>query len=138
MEKIQEISFRLRDIEILQTNITLLNEILKPDTVFKFNINIEHLVNVVDNIIAVKPFAEIFTEDNDEIIASLTASFVFEFEKLQEFISDKEIKLPSDIIISINSISISTLRGIMFSTFRGTQLHNAILPIIDPKSFRTK
>ncbi|WP_396153355.1 hypothetical protein [Flavobacterium sp.] len=138
MENIQEISFRLRDIEILQTNITLINEILKPDTIFKFNINIEHLVNVVDDIIAVKPLVEIFTEESDEIIASLTASFIFEFEKLKDFVSENEIKLPSDIIISINSISISTLRGIMFSTFKGTQLHNAILPIIDPKSFRTK
>ena len=59
----------------------------------------------------------------------------FEFENLASFVVDKEVKLPSDIIIAINSISISTIRGIMFSTFKGTYLHNAFLPVIDPKAF---
>ena len=47
-------------------------------------------------------------------------------------------ELPTDIIVTINSISISTIRGIMFSTFKGTYLHNAFLPIIDPKSFNSE
>ncbi len=48
---------------------------------------------------------------------------------------DKELKPLSVIIIAMNSISISTLRGIMFSTLKGAYLRNAILPVIDPKSF---
>ena len=50
--------------------------------------------------------------------------------KLLDWISISE---PLDIFIStLNSISISTTRGMMFSAFRGTFLHNAILPLIDP------
>jgi hypothetical protein len=54
---------------------------------------------------------------------------------LNSYVVVNEVKLPSDIIIAMNSISISTIRGIMFSTFKGTYLHNAFLPVIDPKSF---
>ena len=36
----------------------------------------------------------------------------------------------------LNSISLSTLRGAMFNHFKGTFLHEAILPVIDPGSFK--
>lgn len=32
-------------------------------------------------------------------------------------------------------VSLSTARGYMAATFKGTILHNAFLPIIDPKTF---
>lgn len=38
--------------------------------------------------------------------------------------------IPIEVENLLKSISISTLRGIMYSEFRGTLLHNAILPII--------
>ena len=34
-----------------------------------------------------------------------------------------------------NSIAISTVRGMMFSDFRGTFLHHAILPIVNPSQY---
>jgi hypothetical protein len=43
--------------------------------------------------------------------------------------------LPRVELLEINSISMDTLRGIMFSKFMGTYLHNAILPIIDSEQF---
>ena len=131
----QNISFRLKNIELIQSNITPIDYILSPDVIFKFTINIEHLVNIKDNIIAIKPNIEIFTEENETILGTLTASLVFEFDNLSTFVIENEIKLPLDIIIAINSLSISTVRGIMFSTFKGTYLHNAFLPVIDPKAF---
>lgn len=131
----QNISFKLKNIELIQSNITPIDYVLSPDVIFKFTINIEHLFNIKDNLIAIKPNIEIFTEKNDTILGTLTASLVFEFDNLSVFIIENQIKLPLDIIITINSLSISTVRGIMFSTFKGTYLHNAFLPVIDPKSF---
>jgi hypothetical protein len=46
--------------------------------------------------------------------------------------------LPSGIIDLLNSVSVSTVRGMMFSAFKGTFLHNAVLPVIDPKTFKVK
>ncbi len=131
----QNISFKLKNIELIQSNITPIDYVLSPDVIFKFTINIEHLINIKDNLIAIKPNIIIFTEDNDTILGTLTASLVFEFDNLSSFVIENEIKLPLDIIIAINSLSISTVRGIMFSTFKGTYLHNAFLPVIDPKAF---
>ena len=137
MEEQKNITFRLKNIELSQTSLSVVTESITNDTIFKFNINIEHLVNLNENVIAIKPIVEIFIEENNNktILGGLSASLVFEFENLPSFVIDNEVKLPTDIIIAINSISISTIRGIMFSTFKGTYLHNAFLPIIDPKSF---
>jgi hypothetical protein len=135
MEQEKNISFRLKNIEFLQSSLSAIDYAIGMDTIFKFNINIEHLVNINENCIAIKPNVEIFTEDNAFILGKLSSSLIFEFENLASFVVDKVVKLPSDIIIAINSISISTIRGIMFSTFKGTYLHNAFLPVIDPKAF---
>jgi len=35
----------------------------------------------------------------------------------------------------VNSIALSTTRGLLFAQFRGTPLHNTILPLIDPADF---
>ena len=131
------ISFRLKNIELIQSNLSAVNVSITSETLFKFNINIEHLVNLNENAIAIKPIVEIFMgeQNNKTILGGLSANLIFEFENLPNFVIDNEVKLPTDIINSINSISISTVRGIMFSTFKGTYLHNAFLPVIDPKSF---
>lgn len=135
MEKEQNISFRLKNIELLQSSLAAIDYAITNETIFKFNINIEHLVNVNENYIAIKPNVEIFTEENDFVLGKLSSSLIFEFENLNSYVVDNEVKLPTDIIVAINSISISTIRGIMFSTFKGTYLHNAFLPVIDPKAF---
>jgi hypothetical protein len=120
---------------LLQSSLASIDYVITNETIFKFNINIEHLVNINENYIAVKPNVEIFTEENDFVLGKLSSSLIFEFENLNSYVVVNEVKLPSDIIIAMNSISISTIRGIMFSTFKGTYLHNAFLPVIDPKSF---
>ncbi|MFV8359901.1 hypothetical protein [Flavobacterium sp. LS1P3] len=135
MDISQNINFRLKNIEIAQSSLTAIDYALPDDVIFKFNINIEHLVNIDQNLNVIKPTVAIFVEDEQSILANLSVNLVFEIEDLANYAIEKEVKLPSDIIIAMNSISISTLRGIMFSTFKGTYLHNAILPVIDPKSF---
>jgi hypothetical protein len=135
MDISQNINFRLKNIEIAQSSLTAIDYALPDDVIFKFNINIEHLVNIDQNLIVIKPIVAIFVEEEQSILANLSVNLVFEIEDLASFAIEKEVKLPSDIVIAMNSISISTLRGIMFSTLKGTYLHNAILPVIDPKSF---
>lgn len=135
MEQEKNISFRLKNIEFSESSIIGIDYTISTNTIFKFNIKIEHLVNIDENWIAIKPNVEIFTEESDIILGKISSSLIFEFENLANYIVEKEVKLPSDIIIAMNSISISTIRGIMFSTFKGTYLHNAFLPVIDPKAF---
>ena len=138
MEQEKNISFKLKNIEFIESSLTAINSPIGIDTIFNFNININHLINIKENLIAIKPNVEILADKNDIILGKLSASLIFEFENLENFVVNNEVKLPTDIIVTINSISISTIRGIMFSTFKGTYLHNAFLPIIDPKSFNSE
>lgn len=131
----QNISFKLKNIEIGESSLRRVNYILPNDVIYKFTINIDHLLNVEQNLIVIKPIVDVFIDESGEILANLSASLIFEIENLSNYVFEKEVKLPSDIIIALNSISISTVRGIMFSAFKGTYLHNAILPVVDPKAF---
>jgi hypothetical protein len=45
--------------------------------------------------------------------------------------------LPSGFAITLNSITISTARGILFERLRGSKLQEIILPIINPSNFQT-
>lgn len=131
----QNISFKLKNIEIGESSLRRVNYVLPNDVIYKFTINIDHLLNVEQNLIVIKPIVDVFIDESGEILANLSASLIFEIENLSNYVFEKEVKLPSDIIIALNSISISTVRGIMFSAFKGTYLHNAILPVVDPKAF---
>ena len=73
-------------------------------------------------------------------LGSIKVSCVYYIDNLTEFKStdNKQFDFPNDFISTVNSISISTARGIMFSQLKGTFLHNAILPILDPKGFKHK
>ena len=44
--------------------------------------------------------------------------------------------LPQGLAMALNSISISTVRGILFERLRGTDLQHIVLPIIDPSVFQ--
>ena len=44
-----------------------------------------------------------------------------------------KITMPGALAEILNSISISTTRGVMYAAFRGTFLQHAILPIVDPR-----
>ncbi|SKA43080.1 hypothetical protein SAMN04488128_106100 [Chitinophaga eiseniae] len=42
--------------------------------------------------------------------------------------------MPDDLVETLHSTALSTARGVMFATFRGTFLHHALLPLITPGS----
>ena len=80
---------------------------------------------------------DIIHEDKKTCLASLKASCIFEVANFDEFVIEgtQQVLFPESAVITFNSVTISTVRGLMFSQFKGTHLHSAILPIIDPTSF---
>ncbi|MBK9509857.1 MAG: hypothetical protein IPO04_10510 [Cytophagaceae bacterium] len=65
--------------------------------------------------------------------ASLKAACIYELTDFLSYVKTAPVKIsfPESFLQSINSVTLSTIRGIAFSYFKGTFLHNAILPIID-------
>ncbi len=129
----------IKAIELLNSSIKLPANTNKPITDFNFNIGIESRIDAPNKLVFVIVHVEIKNDDQSIILGNLSVSCIFEianFDNIINLEADGKINMPQELIETLNSISISTVRGVMFSTFRGTFLHNAILPIIDPKQFK--
>ena len=136
-----DLSFQLKNIELIETRINAPQNPLAENTVFQFDINLEHRIRVEGDIVFVICTVSVLDEAKDQVFGRLKAGCVFNVKELSRFWDEKTRKhnLPEPIVLTLNSISISTSRGIMFSFFRGTYLHNAVLPVVEPKVLsRTK
>lgn len=68
-----------------------------------------------------------------KVAAEINIAMRFGIENFKDVFPKNETGkyfIPSEVENLLKSMSISTMRGIMFSEFRGTPLHQAILPII--------
>lgn len=141
MEKTQKqlrFEFKLTAIELLEFSINFKENILTNFKIFHYNLNIEHRIIEEKKLVIVTIKVSVLHEDQETVLASVKASCVYEFINFDELINKQgsNIALHDEAIITINSITISTIRGIMFSLFRGTFLHTALLPVIDPKMLK--
>ena len=131
----QNIEYKLKAIEVLDINLVRPKTLLASKTTFQFNIKMEHKIKLEESLIIVVSTINILNNENN--LATYTASCVFELSNLGTFNNPKTNlpEFPQNLLEEFNAITISTVRGLMFSSFKGTFLHNAILPVIDSKSF---
>lgn len=137
IQKEQKITFQIKRIELLDVKLNCPRQPLPAQMTFHFNIGVEHKINPDNKWVIVITTIDVLHEDNETRLASLRASCVFEIANFEEFSIEgsHQVSIPDDILVTLNSVSISTIRGIMFSHFKGTFLHSAILPVVDPKAF---
>ena len=128
-----ETTIKLVTLNLIESSIFPKGKEIQPSTIFNFKISVEHLVSVEKDQLNVICKIEIGHSVENIVYGKITSSCVFEVKGIHKFKEGKTIKLPGNVIAQINSVSISTTRGIMFSQFKGTFLHNAILPLIDIK-----
>jgi len=135
--KEQPFTFQIKGIELLDVNLNHPKQPLPVQTTFHFNIDIEHQIDTDNKLIIVITTIDILHDESEIRLASIKASCIFEIQNFDDFASVEfqQVSFPESMLITLNSISVSTVRGIMFSQFKGTFLHNAFLPIIDPKTF---
>ena len=134
------IGFQIKTIELMDTCLNAPQEPLAAETVFQFEINLEHRINVEKDFVIVICTVSIQNETKDHLFGKLRSSCVYEVKELSKIVDPetKSVAIPEVFATTLNAVSLSTTRGLMFSYFRGTFLHNAILPIIDPKSFSSE
>ena len=139
MEQVN-VNFQVKGIELLEINLNPIQIPLSPEKVYNFNINIEQRINNEEKLVIVITSVDIIHEQDQQCHASIKTSVIFLIENLQDFITPNtsQVNFPDQFIVTLNSISLSTTRGIMFSNFKGTFMHNAILPIVNPSGFVTK
>jgi hypothetical protein len=143
MSKIESKDFtvdlQLKSIELLKGSISLPSVPEVSLNNFNFNISLESKADATNKILFVIVSVEIRSEDQNHVLGSLAVSCIYSivnFDEVVKIEADGKLDIPQPLVEILNSISISTTRGVMFSTFKGTFLHNAFLPIVDPRSFQ--
>jgi hypothetical protein len=137
-EKTLNLEFKIHGIELLEKTFRTPNmdEEKLPDTQFELSISlsIDKFNKRIINILNVKVKAA----NDHSIVATITVLCSFDITNFDEVVifSGKSITMPDPIIETLNIITIGTVRGIMFNEFKGTWLHNHLLPVMDPKSFK--
>lgn len=133
------VNFQLKGIELLEINLKDPQILLNQERTYNFNINLEQRINQDEKLVFVVSSIDLLHEPDKQCHASIKTSCIFLIENMNDFISDanSHVNLPEQIVITLNSISLSTTRGIMYSQFKGTFMHNVFLPIVNPSSFVT-
>ena len=133
-----DISFGFRGIEIVQSSINVLHKPEINNEDFIFNIEVNQKIDAGNKLIFVFVRVVILLPDEKEEIGSLTTLCVFHVENFDAAFKMKgdKIEIPGQFMNTLSTISISTSRGVMFTFFRGTFLHKAILPIINPANLK--
>lgn len=132
-------TFQIKGIDLVDIQMNQPKLPLPAQTTFHFNINLEQMIHPGNKLVIVMATVVILHEDKTTILASIKASCMFEVTNFEEFIAEdtRQVTFPEEAVITFNSITISTVRGLMFCQFKGTHLHSAILPVLDPYSFIT-
>lgn len=127
---------QIKGIELLNFSLNLPSNLNKPITNFNFNIEIESRADAANKLVFVIVKVEIKNDKHLELLGEMSVSCIFQisnFESVLKLEENGKVIIPQPLIETLNSISISTVRGVMYASFKGTLLHGAILPIIDQK-----
>lgn len=134
----KQLSFKIVAIEIMESILNQPHIPILEENIFQFDISSEQRIHAADGHIIVICTITIFNDIRDQQLARSKSSCIFAVNDLVRYTDKKSdtINLPEDFRVNLNSIAISTSRGILYSFLRGTYLHNAILPIVNPSSFK--
>lgn len=131
------LTFRLANIELLELNILRPIKALEVGQPVHFNIGMEQRFDIANKVVFVASIVSIIDAPTDgNVLARMATSCNFVVENLEDYVKDGDkVELPEPIMVTVNSIAISTTRGMLYSELKGTYLHSAILPLLDPKMF---
>lgn len=129
--------FQLRAVELHELNIKKPILGTPPVANFNFEISIETTVDHPQKIVIVATRVNIKGNDQQTDLGSIICACIFSVANFDEVVtmhSPTSAEVSHSFAEALNSIAISTTRGVMFSELKGTVLHHAFLPIIDIKS----
>lgn len=137
------INFQIRSVDLLGHYLSTPKEPNINIQEFSFDINLERKVDHnLKSLVVITNIDITSISDTSQKLGSVSTACVFTIENFNEVIKMDENKLThtisNEMMDILNSISISSTRGVMSQIFRGTFLHHATLPILDPKSFTQK
>src|ERR1700743_467074 len=132
------VDFQLAQIEPVGFSLTI-PEGFKSGQPFQFRVSLESFIHSEKKKLIVTNQIDIRDDSDAPMLGQFTAKYHFDLFGMEHFKQDKKGKhlIPAALQLAVNTIALSTTRGLLFAQFRGTVLHNAILPVIDAANFST-
>ncbi|KPM46585.1 hypothetical protein [Jiulongibacter sediminis] len=133
----EQINFQIKAIETLELSINQFDGEIPEEMQVGYNYELQHNINVEHQVTAVVCTLKISDQKSKKTFGRLKVACIYHIVDIEKYLSEdkKTVLFPEGFNITLNSITLSTVRGIAYARFQGTYLQNAILPIIDPKSF---
>ncbi len=131
-------TYRIGGMDMLSCNLAEPAPGFAPDQKMNFNVQLKHQIMEKESAIGVICMIKTTHEDSQQDLAHFSGRMVFQVDGLAQHAKKDEngqIAIPKDLINNLNGVAISTMRGVMWSTFKGTYLHRAVLPIVNPEGF---
>ncbi|MGB4848841.1 MAG: helix-turn-helix transcriptional regulator [Saprospiraceae bacterium] len=126
----------LKGIELLDSSLVRPPSISPDLTILKYHIKFEYRIDKEKKLVFIIVHVRIITFPAEAEVGKLVVSHIYEiadFDQVIDLKEDDKFSIPQGLTNILNDISLSTTRGVMFSTFKGTFLHHALLPVVNPK-----
>src|SRR5690606_9052069 len=104
-----------------------------------FDIKLTHDLDKENSRVKILVEITITARSSGKPLASLIVGHALEIIDMDTYIQVDDtgrVAMPEVLKDILNSISISTTRGVMCSAHRGTWLEHAILPLVDPRGLK--
>lgn len=130
------INIKINSIDIFSKNIY--RTVIKETDEFMFDVSTQTGLDSAMSLVVIfvrvnikhTPDRKTFSEDVSASVMIGVSFKIENFEQDLEKTENGEYGVPKDLENMLKTVSISTMRGVMYSEFRGTPFHKAILPII--------
>ena len=133
------INFQIKAVDLLSSSVQAPKIMFTEQQSFNFNISVEQKLDANNKCLIVIVHIEItVAQDLDYKLATASVACVFGIENYNDVVKmeNNQPTINPGITDVLNSISLSTTRGVLSQLLRGTYLHQAVLPVIDPKTFK--
>jgi hypothetical protein len=134
------IGFQIKEIRV--SSFTINESLMNVDAEIGFGILLQHLFDSEHSEQIVQVEIEAGTLPEKAPMVVLHSACHYHLTGYQDWLQSQPEEhripgiLPSGLATALNSISISTTRGVLFERLRGTSLQGVVLPIIDPSAFQ--
>ena len=133
------LNFQIKSVDLIKSSVHSPKSPISEPQVFSFNVSLEQKVDSNNKCLIVVTHVEVSTvEDMDYKLASCSVACLYSIANYSDIVkvSDNNVSINESSLVILNSIALSTTRGVLSQLFRGTNLQHAVLPAIDPKAVR--
>lgn len=126
------VAYQLVDIQIISSRMDIPDDFKRPRD-YQFDILLSCKLSEDTDVIKVTNQVKVFQEKDAAFeLASIKADYIFTLSDGNTIKAFREMKsLPKTLQLSLNSIAVSTTRGLLHAYLKGTALQSAILPLVD-------